>query len=280
LRNLSRRTLTGFFLVVIILGGLWLHPLSYLTIGLILLVGSLYEYYRLISAAGSPIQEVTGIITAVIIYIISVFVAAGILDAISYLLVMVAVILIIITELFRNDGKPFDTLAHTIFGLIFISIPYSLFPFMAFGFTEPETILPNRIPGFSPGLMLGFLVLSWGFDVGAYLFGSYFGKHKLLEKISPDKSWEGFIFGLVTAVLLAWPVSLWIETPGTRGWILIAVLISVTGTLGDLVESMLKRSAGVKDSGSLLPGHGGILDRFDSLILSLPFVFLFITLFG
>ncbi|MDT8400111.1 MAG: phosphatidate cytidylyltransferase [Bacteroidales bacterium] len=280
MKNLSRRTLTGIFLVIIIVGGLWLHPLSYLLVGLILLAGSLYEYYRLISASGSSPQEIAGIITAVLIYGISVFVAAGILDPIFYLLAMFAIMLIIIAELFRKDDKPFDALAHTIFGLIFISVPYSLFPFMAFGFPGPGTVLPNSLPVFSPGLMLGFLVLSWGFDIGAYLFGSCFGKHKLLKRISPDKSWEGFIFGFATAVLLAWPVSLWIKTPGTGGWLIIAVLISISGTLGDLVESMLKRSAGVKDSGSLLPGHGGILDRFDSLILSLPFVFLFILLFG
>ena len=96
----------------------------------------------------------------------------------------------------------------------------------------------------------------------------------------PGKTWEGFIFGLIITILIAWPVSLWIDFPGTTGWIIIGILISVTGTLGDLVESMLKRKAGVKDSGSLLPGHGGLLDRFDSLILSLPFVFIYLTIFG
>lgn len=280
MRNLSRRTLTGFFLVLTVVGGLLLHPVSYLITGLILLVGSLYEYYRLIVATGSSPRLISGILTAVILYAISVFVAAGVIGYAFYLLGVLALMVIIISELFMKDASPFDTLAHTIFGLVFITVPYSLFPFMAFGFPGPGTILPNGLDEFSPGLMLGFLILSWAFDVGAYLFGSYLGKHKLFKRISPEKSWEGFIFGFLLAVLIAWPVSLWIEIPGTAGWMVIAALIAISGTLGDLVESMLKRSAGVKDSGSLLPGHGGILDRFDSLILSLPFVFLFIILTG
>ncbi|MFP4489457.1 MAG: phosphatidate cytidylyltransferase, partial [Bacteroidales bacterium] len=136
------------------------------------------------------------------------------------------------------------------------------------------------ISSFSPGLILGFMVLSWSFDTGAYLFGSWFGKHKLWKRISPEKSWEGFVSGLIISLIIAWPVSLWIHIIDLKSWLIIAVIISITGTLGDMVESMLKRSVGVKDSGSLLPGHGGMLDRFDSLILSLPFVFMYIILFG
>jgi phosphatidate cytidylyltransferase len=278
-RNLSRRTLTGIFLVIIVFGGLWLHPVSYLSIGLLLLAGSLYEYYRLIAATGTEPQRNAGILTAIIIYLISVFVAAGMIEALSYLLVMAAFLFIIIIELSRKKSKPFDSLAHTIFGIIFISLPYSLIPFLAFGFNGTSTLLPGLFPDFSPGIMLGFLLLSWSFDIAAYLFGSYLGKHKLFKRISPEKSWEGFAFGLLTALLIAWPVSIWITEPGLLSWMIIALLISIAGTLGDLVESMLKRSAGVKDSGTILPGHGGLLDRFDSLILSLPFVYLFVVLF-
>ncbi|MBS0011540.1 MAG: phosphatidate cytidylyltransferase [Bacteroidales bacterium] len=280
MRNLSRRTLTGIFLIIIVLGGLWLHPVTYFCIGGILLAGSVYEYYKLISFTGIKPQKAAGIISALSLYLISVFVAAEALDSVFYLIVMGQLILIIVFQLFRKQEKPFDALAHTFFAVIFISVPFSLLPFMAFIFPGPGTLIPGPVEGFSPGLMIGLMALSWSFDTGAYLFGSLLGKHKLFERVSPEKSWEGFIFGLLIAVLIAWPLSLWIKNPGTGGWIVLAILMSVTGTLGDLVESMLKRSVGVKDSGSLLPGHGGILDRFDSLILSLPVVFIYLLLFA
>jgi phosphatidate cytidylyltransferase len=101
-----------------------------------------------------------------------------------------------------------------------------------------------------------------------------------MERISPKKSWEGFFGGLVITILVAWLLSGWLGVVDTTGWIIVSVIISITGTYGDLIESMLKRSTGVKDSGSILPGHGGFLDRFDSAIISFPLVYLFISLFG
>ncbi len=280
MNNLSKRTLTGIFLIIIVLGGIWLHPLSCLFIGGVLVIGAMYEYYRLISRTGTKPQEPAGLITALTIYIVSVFVASGLIDGVYYLVAIAGLMFIIIAELFRRQEKPFDAIAQTVFGIVFIAIPFSLFPYMTFGFQGPDTILQGSITDFSPGLILGIFILSWGFDVAAYLFGSWLGKHKLVARISPEKSWEGFIFGLVITILIAWLLSTWIQTPDVIGWIIIGIIVTVTGTLGDLVESMLKRSVGAKDSGSLLPGHGGILDRFDSLILSLPFVFLYIVLFG
>ncbi|MFO7755533.1 MAG: phosphatidate cytidylyltransferase [Bacteroidales bacterium] len=280
MRNLSRRTITGALLVIIVLGGIWLHPVSYLLVGAFLLAVSLHEYYKLVARTGASPQKAAGIITALTAYSISVLVAAQVLDSVFYLIIIAELGLVMIIELYRKKNKPFDNLAHTVFGVIFTSVPYSLFPFMAFGFNGTDTLLQTGISSFSPGLILGFLVLSWSFDTGAYLLGSWFGKHKLWKRISPEKSWEGFISGFIITLIIAWPVSLWIDIIDLKGWLIIAVIISITGTLGDMVESMLKRSVGVKDSGSLLPGHGGMLDRFDSLILSLPFVFMYIILFG
>jgi phosphatidate cytidylyltransferase len=133
---------------------------------------------------------------------------------------------------------------------------------------------------FSPGIIVGFFLLLWANDTGAYIIGITLGKHRLMERISPKKSWEGFFGGLVIAILAAWLLSGWLGVLDTIGWILTAVIISIAGTYGDLVESMLKRSMGVKDSGSVMPGHGGFLDRFDSSFISFPLVYLFISLFG
>ncbi len=133
---------------------------------------------------------------------------------------------------------------------------------------------------FSPGIIIGFLLLLWANDTGAYLTGITLGRHRLMERISPKKSWEGFFGGLVISVVAAWLLSGWLGVVGTSGWIIISIIISIAGTYGDLTESMLKRSMGVKDSGSVMPGHGGFLDRFDSALISFPLVYLFISIFG
>jgi phosphatidate cytidylyltransferase len=101
-----------------------------------------------------------------------------------------------------------------------------------------------------------------------------------MERISPKKSWEGFFGGLIVSAAVAWFLSRWLGVINSVEWIIVSLIISVAGTYGDLIESMLKRSIGVKDSGSIMPGHGGFLDRFDSTILSFPLVYLFISLFG
>jgi phosphatidate cytidylyltransferase len=128
-------------------------------------------------------------------------------------------------------------------------------------------------------MVIGYLVILWLNDTGAYFIGSLLGKHRLFERISPKKSWEGSIGGAALSLITAWAVSLVFTDISLWKWLVMAGIISITGTLGDLVESMLKRSLDVKDSGSLLPGHGGILDRFDAVFLSVPFVFVFLSLF-
>jgi phosphatidate cytidylyltransferase len=155
-----------------------------------------------------------------------------------------------------------------------------MLPFSAFSRTGLESLLPHNQPMFSPGIIIGFFLLIWANDTGAYLAGVSFGRHKLFERISPKKSWEGFFGGVVSAVTAAWFLSGWLGVVDRTHWIIIAVIVSVAGTYGDLVESMLKRSTGIKDSGSIMPGHGGFLDRFDSAIISFPLVYLFISLFG
>lgn len=262
------------------MGGFWLHPISFLLTGLILVIGTQYEYYNIIRQTGVKPRIIAGLATGVSIYVISALVASGVLTPGTYLFLLPVLILTIILELYRMQDKPFDSLAHTFFPLIYTAIPFSLFPFSAFSHNGLATLLPHVGITFSPGIVIGFFLLIWANDTGAYLAGISFGHTRLMERISPKKTWEGFTGGLITSALVAWPVSHWLGMVGITGWLIISLIISIAGTYGDLTESMLKRSAGVKDSGNIMPGHGGFLDRFDSTIISFPLVYLFISHFG
>jgi len=280
LGNFYTRTLTAVWIVIFILGGFWLHPVSFFITGLVLLAGAQYEYYQMVKSSGIRPQMITGIISGISLYIVSTLVAAGRAGKEYFFISIPLALIIMIAELYRKQEKPFDSLAHTFFAIFYIAAPFSLFPFSAFSMTGFSSLIPHPDIIFSPGIIIGFLLLLWANDTGAYITGVTIGKHRLMERISPKKSWEGFFGGMVIAVIVAWLLSGWLGIVGTGGWIIISLIISIAGTFGDLIESMLKRSIGLKDSGSILPGHGGFLDRFDSAIISFPAVYLFITLFG
>jgi phosphatidate cytidylyltransferase len=262
------------------MGGFWLHPYSFFLTGLVLLVGTQYEYYLMIRNTGVRPQMIPGIITGISAYTIATLIASGVIPKNSFLVLIPMMLIIMIVEIYRKQEKPFDSLAHTFFSVLYTAIPFSMFPFSAFSRTGLNSLMTHENIIFSPGIVIGFFLLIWANDTGAYLSGVSFGRHKLMERISPKKTWEGFFGGVITAVLAAWLLSGWLGVVNTFHWVIIALIVSLAGTYGDLFESMLKRSTGVKDSGTIMPGHGGFLDRFDSAIISFPLVYLFISLFG
>ena len=275
-----RRTLTGAWIVIFIMGGFWLHPVSFFITGLVLVIGTQYEYFLMVRNIGVRPQMVPGIITGITAYTISTLVASGLIPKKIFLVLIPMMLLMMVAELYRRQDKPFDSLAHTFFSVLYTAVPFSMFPFSAFSRTGLNSILPHDKIIFSPGIIIGFFILIWANDTGAYLTGMSFGSHKLMERISPKKTWEGLIGGIIIASVVAWFLSGWLGVVDKIHWVVIALIVSFAGTYGDLVESMLKRSTGVKDSGTIMPGHGGFLDRFDSTIVSFPLVYLFISLFG
>ena len=172
-----------------------------------------------------------------------------------------------IIQLYMHDGNPLSHLAHSILGQVYIAVPLAMLGLM-------YTIIGKH-------LILAMFILIWLSDTGAFCVGSLIGRHKLFERISPKKSWEGFIGGLVfclaASALLAWLFPAEVKGLSMLQMLGFGAVVCVAGTWGDLIESMIKRSLGVKDSGNLLPGHGGILDRIDSLLLVTPAVALYMV---
>lgn len=278
--DLLRRTITGVFIVIFTLGGFWLHPISFFITGFVIIAGSVYEYYKLMRRWGVNPQMIPGIAICITAYSIATLVASSEVGYGWFLLLVPMITGIMIYELYRRQERPFDSLSHTLFPLLYIALPVSLMPFAAFGHTGISTLLPQGKIVFSPGMVIGFLLLLWINDTAAYLAGVTLGRHRLFERISPKKSWEGFAGGLILSAITAWLIPQWLGIAGKLQWIAAAVIVSVAGTYGDLIESMLKRSIGIKDSGSIMPGHGGFLDRFDSVMISFPLFFIYLSLFG
>ncbi|MEA3446707.1 MAG: phosphatidate cytidylyltransferase, partial [Bacteroidota bacterium] len=188
----------------------------------------------------------------------------------EFLLILLPLsLLIFVIELYRKHSHPFSNIAITLLGPAYIFLPFALFSGLVFF---------NENTNYNPDILLGLFILIWIYDSGAYIFGVSFGKHRLFERISPKKSWEGLIGGVVSALLVAWLISGWLVTITLTDWFAITIIVIVAGTYGDLAESMLKRSLGVKDSGNIMPGHGGILDRFDAVLLASPLVFTYLEL--
>ena len=198
-------------------------------------------------------------------------------SAILFLPFVFTLIVILVRELYYRKPSPINDWVHTLFPVIYLALPFGLTSLLAFDAQGPET-------GYSPVIPLTLFVFIWCNDVGAYCTGCTIGKHKLFERISPKKTWEGSIGGAVFTMIAAFLLHkfmpdmysfmpLWV-------WIGMALVVVVFGTWGDLIESLMKREMGIKDSGKILPGHGGMLDRFDSALLAIPATVVYFSLVG
>ena len=176
--------------------------------------------------------------------------------------------LLLIIELFLKAVLPFNNVALIIFSLFYIVIPFSLFPHFCF----------SKMWGFTPNVVAGMLFLTWANDSFAYLIGSRIGKTPFFLRISPKKTWEGTIGGAVMCLVTSAIIAQFFTQLSLTNWMVIGAIVAIFGTIGDLVESLLKRSVGVKDSGNFMPGHGGFLDRFDAFIFCIPFVYFYLSL--
>ena len=284
--TLIKRSITGFLIVVLIIGAISLNSLTYAGLFLVVLIAALHEFYGMLGRAKIHPQTIYGIFLGVLFYSLSFLVAIGFIPGVFLLSLIPLVSVIFIGELFLRENRPIHNIAFTLLGLFYIAVPFSLMHFAIFHPTDDLYLQhkegvdivnylfqPKFRVEYNVQLILGFFILHWINDTGAYLIGVPFGKHKLFKRISPKKSWEGAIGGAIFAGVASIILAKFFHNLNLSNWLVIAIIVIVFGTLGDLVESMLKRTLGLKDSGNLLPGHGGILDRFDGVIFSAPVVF-------
>lgn len=275
--NLTQRLITGTIFVIVLVGCIWWSAWSMSFLFLVITVLGLWEFYQLSHKANAQPLSIYGTILGGLI-VISAFLAVGIprYGLLLFLFLLPFGFLIFFIELFRKKQNPFGNIAWTMAGLIYVALPMALLIATFTPYQFLSYLLPKDLRGsYEPAPVLTFFILIWVSDSMAYVCGRLFGKHKLWERISPKKTWEGFIGGLLFCGATGHFLGLlWLSDHDHHVailWTIIAVVISVTGMLGDLVESLFKRSIDVKDSGTILPGHGGILDRFDALFLSVPF---------
>ena len=271
LDNLEKRIFTGLVLVIVITLAISISQVSFIVLILAINLLAVQEFYRLFKSPAVSPRKIAGVVLSVCILVTYSILLAGKGDWKILLINIPLAFGVFIRELYLKAGNPFDNLAFTFLGIICITIPLCFFISVAFW--------PVGQYIYQPHIMLGYFFILWASDTGAYFVGKYFGKHHLFQRISPKKTWEGSLGGMAFALLVAYATSHFFTIIHTSTWIIMAFIIVVAGTFGDLIKSLMKRSLYIKDSGNILPGHGGMLDRFDTLLGSAPFVFCYLILF-
>ncbi len=267
--NLAPRLVTGILGSAGIIFGVVYSEWLYFAVFFIVCLFSLIEFFKLAGLDGHVPQKTFGVACGLAIYSLSFFIERGTISYRYYFLIFPIVSLVYIIKLYKQfERKPFTNIAITFLGIFYTAVPFALLNIAAF---ENET--------YNHQIILGCLLILWATDTGAYFAGTFFGKRKLFERISPKKSWEGFAGGAILAMVFAYGSSVYLTSLAQWQWLCIGWIIIIGGTYGDLVESLLKRSIEIKDSGDSLPGHGGFLDRFDGLFISAPFIVAFLEIF-
>jgi len=279
--NLTQRLITGILGSAGIIAGVSYSEWIYFGIFFIICLFSLREFYKLSGLDGMIPLKVLGTIIGLVVFSLSFFIEQETISHRYYFLIFPLVAIVYLVKLYKKtEHKPFTNIAFTFLGIIYIALPLALLNHAAFRIHDDASIagvIGHNVYNFE--IILGCLLILWASDTGAYFAGTFFGKHKLFERISPKKSWEGFWGGAGLAIVITYILTLYFHSLSLVDWMIVSLIIIIGGTFGDLVESLLKRSIEIKDSGTSLPGHGGFLDRFDGLFISAPFIVAYLEIF-
>jgi phosphatidate cytidylyltransferase len=273
LNNFFKRTLTGSIFVAITTSLILINEWTFLAFVLIANLWLGIEFFRISSHDQTKALSFTSILTGSIALILVFLGKTYDINSSIYWLILIPALFIFIEELFLNKQNPLRNISVSFLSLIYITTPLITSILLVYGNDFDFQIRKGGT--FHPELLIGILILIWIFDSMAYCIGVPLGKHKLFVRVSPKKSWEGTIGGAIFVIIAAIFMNKFIPAISQTDWIIISALVIVFGTIGDLIESLFKRSINVKDSGETLPGHGGLLDRLDSFIFTLPWVLIY-----
>lgn len=270
MKNLLTRIVSAFIYGLVLIISVLAGKVWFLLFFAMVSTFCLVEFYNLTESGDVKINRFWGFTLAGIMYLsISLYLLGYVLQPKFFFFFLPFLYIIFVQELYNRNKRPFHSIAYTILGIVYTLLPFLLFVSLAF-------MSADRHYDYRP--CLGFLFLLWGADTGAFFSGKLLGRHLLMERISPKKTWEGLFGGLITSIGVALILSKFFKGLSLMEWLGMATIIVTIGSLGDLVESMFKRELDKKDSGTIMPGHGGVLDRFDGLLISAPFVFLYLLL--
>ena len=266
MNNFVKRTLSGALFVAIIISSILLNKYLFAIVFALISGLTILEFHKLINNWKEiSINKWLLFVGSILLFSISFLNASGFVKAVSFGFYGLFMILVFVSEIYRKKENPLHNLAYFLLSQVYVVLPFSLLNYILF------------VNNYQPVLLLAVFVTIWVNDTGAYLFGVTFGKHRLLERISPKKSWEGFFGGAFATLISGYVFSLIIPDISLINWLIFSEIVLVFGTFGDLLESLIKRTVQVKDSGTIIPGHGGLLDRFDSMILAAPVIYIFLS---
>ena len=265
--NFIQRAVTGVLFVIVLVGCILYSPLSFGILFTIISVLSVHEFAQLVSKSSevSINKTITALGGAYLFLALMSFCTQQSVGARVFLPYLGLLLYMMITELYLKKKNPTGNWAYSMLSQLYVALPFALLNVLAFQ-KSPETGSVT----YNPILPLSIFVFIWLSDTGAYCVGSLIGKHRLFERISPKKSWEGSIGGGIFSIASSLGFAHFFPfMPGWQ-WVGLAIVVVIFGTWGDLTESLMKRQLGIKDSGNILPGHGGMLDRFDSALMAIP----------
>lgn len=268
MKEFTTRAIFGLLYAITVLAGLFFHPFGLLALMVVIFVLGLFETKHLLKQNSEKTLYVTASILGVILLWAHMSFLQVYQDFLLPLVVLLVMILMLQHLFSKGSEENNDRLPKVLFSTLYVFLPTSLAISIAF-----------TSGGFEPRYLIALFFFLWSSDTFAYLTGIAIGKHKLIPRLSPKKSIEGLAGGFVGTLGVAYLLSLWWDILTLEQWLIFGGITALAGTVGDLFESSLKRAAGVKDSGNLIPGHGGILDRLDSFLLSVPIIYFCLRFF-